>query len=241
MNILRLSTLSLTLAIAVFALGYVSPSFADKPGSGPCGQVHCDHGEENPSDLAYTVNLIGPIPALPSVRGAFEFEGGAESVTLQFKGIELRGDVDVTIERPLVADANALVVWEEVFNLCGLLGPDTDPSTTLVTDFTILRGDWVVGQGGDREGIFFKFEIPAIFSPLSDDRPLSATLHLFRTCTSPCGTIPTSATGGTPKRIDLTNSQIHLKGKGGVTAQAACHGDMDLLAASGSTLLITAN
>ena len=31
MNILRLSTLSVTLAIAVFALGYANPSFADKP------------------------------------------------------------------------------------------------------------------------------------------------------------------------------------------------------------------
>ncbi len=29
MKILRLSTLSLTLAIAVFALGYANPSFAD--------------------------------------------------------------------------------------------------------------------------------------------------------------------------------------------------------------------
>ncbi len=61
MKILRLSNLSLTLAIAVFALGY-NPSFADKPGSGTCLQEHCDHGGEDPSGLTYTVDLIGPTP-----------------------------------------------------------------------------------------------------------------------------------------------------------------------------------
>jgi len=45
MNILRLSTFSLILALAVITLGY-NPSFADKPESGLCGQDHCDHGEE---------------------------------------------------------------------------------------------------------------------------------------------------------------------------------------------------
>ena len=44
MRILRLSTLSLTLAIAVFSLGYVNPSFADRPNSDGCGEVHCGHG-----------------------------------------------------------------------------------------------------------------------------------------------------------------------------------------------------
>ncbi len=41
MNILRLSNLSLTLAIAVFALGYVSPSFADQPD--PITRSHGQH------------------------------------------------------------------------------------------------------------------------------------------------------------------------------------------------------
>jgi len=53
MNILRLSTLSLTLAIAVMTLGYANPSFADKPGTGGCvvtAHEHChDDGGEDPS------------------------------------------------------------------------------------------------------------------------------------------------------------------------------------------------
>ncbi len=45
MNILRLSTLSLTLAVAVFALGY-NPSFADSK-NGACAPNHCDqHGDD---------------------------------------------------------------------------------------------------------------------------------------------------------------------------------------------------
>ena len=48
MSILRLSTLSLTLAIAVFALGYVSPSFADKPDAkNNHGQHQSDDGTES--------------------------------------------------------------------------------------------------------------------------------------------------------------------------------------------------
>ncbi len=48
MSILRFSTLSLTLAIAVFALGYVSPSFADKPDDkGNHGQHDGDDGTES--------------------------------------------------------------------------------------------------------------------------------------------------------------------------------------------------
>ena len=44
MNILRLLTLSLTVALAVVTLGYVNPSFADQPNSDGCGEVHCGHG-----------------------------------------------------------------------------------------------------------------------------------------------------------------------------------------------------
>jgi len=55
MSILRLSTLSLTLAIAVITLGYANPSFADKPGTGGCvvtAHEHChDDGGEDPSPI----------------------------------------------------------------------------------------------------------------------------------------------------------------------------------------------
>ena len=47
MNILRLSTLSLTLAIAVFALGY-NTSFADKPVNG-----EHNHGGEDKTETVF--------------------------------------------------------------------------------------------------------------------------------------------------------------------------------------------
>ncbi len=57
MSILRLSTLSLTLAIAVFALGYVSPSFADNPDRGKCAPQHCNHGGDPGFPTGITVQL----------------------------------------------------------------------------------------------------------------------------------------------------------------------------------------
>ena len=60
MKISRLSSLTLGLAIAVFALGYANPSFADKP---TCdNNTHCDHGDDGGSGggdagTTYTVNM----------------------------------------------------------------------------------------------------------------------------------------------------------------------------------------
>ena len=56
MNILRLSTLSLTLAIAVFALGYVNPSFAGKPDKCP-DHPSCKDG----GDAKYSVAISGDV------------------------------------------------------------------------------------------------------------------------------------------------------------------------------------
>ncbi len=53
MKILRLSTLSLTLAIAVFSLGYVNPSFAGKPDS----EGNHDHGGEGNTETTFTVDI----------------------------------------------------------------------------------------------------------------------------------------------------------------------------------------
>ncbi len=52
MNILRLSTLSLTVAIAVFALGY-NPSFADNPAKGN----HPHGGDKNKTETEFMVEM----------------------------------------------------------------------------------------------------------------------------------------------------------------------------------------
>ena len=234
MNISRLSTLSLTLAIAVITLGY-NPSFADKPDSGDCLQVHCDHGEEL-GDLTYTVDLNGP---MAMVRGAFEFEPAgapsAVSATLEDKGRTLKGDVGVTMIRP--SDASALLVWEDVFNLCGLLGtPDTMIST--VAGFSVSAGDWAVSNSSERQFISFGFELEE--NPPSDNR-LSASLTLSRACGSVplCRSNVPTAAGEISSEL-MTDASVHLSGKKGVTHKAECHGDEDSLAASGSTLVIRA-
>jgi len=62
MNFSRLATLTLALAVAVFALSY-NPSFADNPKKGDCDPKHCDHGGDDGGGggglegVTYTVQL----------------------------------------------------------------------------------------------------------------------------------------------------------------------------------------
>ncbi len=69
MNILRLSTLSLILAIAVFALGY-NPSFADNPAKG-------NHPHGDGKDKTETVFLV---EMQPGTLGATDNEPAAEGL-----------------------------------------------------------------------------------------------------------------------------------------------------------------
>ena len=89
MNILRLSTLSLTLAIAVFALGYVNPSSAAKPGA--ClgdPPLHPSCKDDPVSSITYKVAL----------EGAFEIL--ERDATLEARDAILRSSVAVTMDRP---------------------------------------------------------------------------------------------------------------------------------------------
>ncbi len=254
MKILRLSSLTLGLAIAIFALGY-NPSFADQPNSDGCGQVHCDHGGGDPSCLTYTIELIGPGG---DVRGAFEFAGNpVVSATVEDKGRVLKGDAAVTMNRPGTvvnlacssgSDQNACIAWNDVFNVCGLLGQydgsgadDMSDPTNLDT-FTVAIGDWSVTNSSEKQWISFGFEIAANLSPPSS-RPLSAFLQLSRDCDSVAecrSNIPTAANAPDGISFLMTDYSIHLTGKKGVTQQAECHSGADGLSASGSTLVITA-
>ena len=134
MNILRLSTLSM--AIAVFALGYVNPSYADPP-------PH-DHGGGNNGDdpVTVTVDLIGP---MAGVRGAFEFVSSAFAT---LDNGSLKGDEAVTMVRPDPGDANALIEWNRVFDLCGLLGLSDAVDVPEFTDLAGRKG-WQVRRIGE--------------------------------------------------------------------------------------------
>ncbi len=216
MRILRLSTFSLTLAIAVFAFGYVNPSFADKP-------PHSHGGDP----VTVTVDLIGP---MAEVRGAFEFVSPAFAT---LDNGSLKGDEAVTMVRPDPGDANALIEWNRVFDLCGLLGPSDAVDVPEFTDSAGRKG-WQVRRIGETVAVEVQvqFRFP-LDSPLSDD-PLSVSLQLHGDCPDPeCGLIP-------PKEIPLNRYSIHLKGKGGVAHNAACHAADDVPLNVESTLVITA-
>ena len=265
MNILRLSTLSLTLAITVITLGYANPSFADNPKTGECNPGHCDHGgEDPPSGLTYTVDLRGTTVNFVT-RGAFEFDpanaSSAVSATLNSKGLDLTGAGPVTMKRAgSIAncaggdadDVSACIIWNDVFNLCGLLGPwngsssDDTSGPTKLDQFTVDSGDWSVSQGGGRRWIFFGFTIPPAQSN-GTDRDLSAALRLSSACSHPdthpscdhdddAPLFPTEAGSDKATKLIVDHASVHLRGHAGVTHKAFCHADTGSLVINGSTL-----
>ncbi len=214
MNISRLATLSLTMAIAVFALGY-NPSFADKPICGDNNDQHCDHGDDPGFPTGITVQLIG---------GAFVSVDDVGiptpvGVTAEAE-VKLSGDEPIRMIRP-GADP-ALLSWNMVFDLCGLLGPPGSPE---VLEFTVPAGrkGWAIEKVVDEVWVGLGFTLD---SPLDPSDPLfteslSAGMQLKGACLDPeCGLIPAV---NTSKTIPLTDYAIHLRAKGGVTHQALCH------------------
>lgn len=267
MSILRFSTLSLTLAIVIFSLGYVDSSIAAPPE--PCvpddDRKRCKPKPgDDPSGVTYTVDLVGPDFANADVRGAFEFDDAGEpspvSATLDKGGLKGAGSFAMTrpggVSDCSGDDQNACMVWNDVFNLCGLLGPysggelDDMTGPTLLETFAVEPGGWEVAKGGGRIWLSLGF---TIVSPLDPDDPLftdrlSVSLQLTGPCIDPVGDspceqdllIPTATGAAGATKNDLTDARIHLRGKGGVTHNAECHADNDVLYPYGSTLVITA-
>ncbi len=258
MNILRLSRLSLALAIAVITFGYVNSASAHKT-----GEQHNHGGGGDANSLTYTVDLRGTSVSFDH-RGAFEFEPADATsqrpATLD-KGSLTGAGLDVVLKRafgdvmcsgPMADEMGACSVWNDLFNLCGLLGPwgevgpdESPPPSTNLDQFTVKSGDWSVRKGGGRFWIGFEFTIPAIVSP-ETDRDLSASLQLTGVCVDAeadpsCPDHPLIPTEpGTTSNI-LTHAEVHLRGKGGVTHRAVCHADDDPLGMNESTLVITAD
>ena len=127
MKILRLSTFSLTLAVAVFGFGYTNPAFADKPGDGG----H-NHDDDSGFPTGLTVQFSG---------GAFVSVNPALGVTAEAE-VKLSGDEPLRMFRPGFFDP-ALMSWNDVFDLCGLLGPS---GMVEVPEFTAQDGrkGWAV-------------------------------------------------------------------------------------------------
>jgi hypothetical protein len=138
MSILRLSTLSLTLAIAIFTLGYGNHSVAGKK---------CDEDDQHPSckpddsgDLVvYTAELTA---------GAFKFDLETVDLTLNSYGNGLQSDSEVTMTRPdPVNDANDASQWDTFFNVVcmNLLG------TVRVESIKVAAGNFEITRSSSND------------------------------------------------------------------------------------------
>ena len=155
MNILRLSTHSLTLAIAVITLGY-NPSFAGKPDS----EGNHDHGDD-PSVLTYTADLTG----------AFVFN---EVLTVNSQETVLTSTDSVTVDRPDESSASTeAALWDSVFAQCNIF---FGPTPVDVPRFTAPAGGkgWTIEKPG---GIRVNFrKIPLSIPNIGD---VEVTLSLI--------------------------------------------------------------
>ena len=227
MSILRLSTLSLTLALAIFALGYVNPaSAAPKPKECP-GHPSCP--DEEPPEPEPTVTYTAEL------EGAFAF--GPLDVTLEGQDERLISSDDLKISIPDTGDE--LTAWNLVFNVCGLL---LHP----VPEFTAPAGKkgWRISRPG---GVYVLFRnVGPLPSTIGD---LEVGLQLSGDCsysssegTTDCDPFPPvpGVDGFGISEIPLTHFNIHATGEKGITHSIeGCHSESAELGVH-STLVITA-
>ena len=226
MSILRLSTLSLTLAISIISLGFTNPAFAAKP--------DCDSDPSHPScddgggadGITYTAELRGALVFAPL------------SVDLEGQDERLKSGDPVEIFRP--ETGWELTTWNLVFNVCGLLDP--------VPDFTAPAGKkgWRISRPG---GVYVLFRnVGPLPSTIGD---LEVGLQLFGDCsyssegTTACDPFPPVpgedyGHGDGISEIPLTHFNIHARGEKGITHSIeGCHSESDDLLID-SILVITA-
>ena len=189
MNILRLSTLSLTLAIAVVTLGYANPSFAAPLCSKNPTHPRCITDGGGGDGITYTAHLTGAMP------GGFEF--GSEDVTPNEKENSLQFDTNPMV-RPNGNQENT-GDWLDVFTDCEVLGP----SGFAIPEF--FQVESVIEQPG---GISVKFIGIKYGAP-----EVSVVVHLIGTIFdgSFLPVLPSDASPGDSVSIDhpMTISLVH--------------------------------
>ena len=220
MNSLRLSIISLALALAVMTLGVSADSWAaPKCDNPPCGGGGGGGGGGD-----------DPIVYIAELTGAFEFR---EEVTLNSKENQLKSANSVTINRPTAPTFEAL--WNNVFEHC----PNFFGSSMVdVPGFTAPAGKkgWRIDKpGGVRVnfgGIPFPQEDFAGFLI-----PDSAWVNLAL-----IGEIDFSVPFP-PSEVTLSHFQIYGQTEAGVTPRLACTDanfeTEDLIAPAPITLTLT--
>ncbi len=236
MNISRLSTLSLALAIVVLTLGYVNPSFAGKK----CQEDPSHPSCKPPADEGNTYTA--------ELRGAFVF--GPLEVTLEGQNERFTADVDIVMTRE---DSTARATWDNVFSM-----PDPEPCDLFgipgaVESFTAFKKEkpekgWRIALPGGVYALFFG-ELPTAMDSAAEGRTVRVSLALWGNCeysggTDPCDPfLPDPATsyghGNGISEIPLLTYQIHAKARKGEPQFEGCHDASNELFVP-STLVITA-
>ncbi len=135
MNTLRLSALSLSLALAVVTLGYATPAFADKP----TGAGHNHGGEDGNGETSavYTVQLT---------MGGFIF--GPVVVTPNKRGNAYHSQDILDMSRPPAGDPDGQTAWDSVFSTCPELLSD---GNGVVLIGGVTAGDnWTINISGSK-------------------------------------------------------------------------------------------
>ena len=256
MNILRLSTFSLAMAIGVFALAFANPLSAKGKG------LVCLIGDPRPK--------CADVPPAAGLKYKVEMDGAfVMSQLTTSDGNELLGDKDFTIDRPgfdsdkefgIACDEitddedkkEACQTWGTVFNVCNIfddLGTDPyGPDQFTTTPGRKGKVEWVVGKFGGGVRVFFITSIKSHISP----EPLSVVLQLTSKCAYHADKLddfPDRTLCEHPFLPEGTDNQTtfdmqhfwnHADGKKGVANAQPCHlGEGELLP-SHSTLTITA-
>ena len=247
MNTLRLSTLSLSLAVAIVTLGFAAPAFAGKK---------CDEKPKHPSckddpssSITYTVELMGRV---------FHFDPPV-NVTPNEKENALFPDAgELTFSRPLAEDVDARDAWDAVFASCeNFFGPNTiknmGPTPIVVSAFTVLAGNWRINKAGGVRLVMFDIPFDKNGnSPPKDSVDFTVTLQLightfFNETDASWLPVPDSESGAVAIEYDMFDSWIHGGTVKGVHPRKSCVSKggteiiMGLDSGSGHTLKIEAN
>ena len=136
MNTVRLSTLSLSLAVAVVTLGYATSAFAGKK---------CDAGPEHPSCKDGDNGEISAVYTAELTMGGFIF--GPVDVTPSKRGNSYHSEKTLKMSRPPDDATPDQMVWDEVFSWCMDLLTTNPPVSVAVAD------NWTIdNSGGNKAG-----------------------------------------------------------------------------------------
>ncbi len=226
MKISRLSSLTLTLAVAAFALGHANPAFAgndkncDPPDLHPSCKDNGDGGGGDGGDggIEYTAVLTGAF--------AFDTENNPVIVTANKQGNVLKGAKEVTLSRPYdpadpddPVDPSLLLlrqmIWDSVFEECyNFFGP----TSVNVSGFKAPAGKkgWTIEKaGGVRVNFRLRFsqeDLPGV-SLIPDSVWVALSL---------IGDRKFHETFPPPGMIQLSHFTIHGQTESGVTPRLAC-------------------